>query len=1509
MTSTVIDHPGYAGLDFVARSYARTNGTSGSLIAPTGWSENAVRIFADKYLRRAGVPSATEPVPEAGIPDAFRRSIPAPEATFGAETDVRQVFHRLAGAWTYHGIKGGYLNDPEAFYGEVLSALAHQKGAPNSPQWFNTGLNWAYGITGEAEGYFYVDETGTVVPSVDRYSRLSPMACFIVSVDDTLVEAGGIFDYVMTEARIFKRGSGSGANLSFLRGKGERLSDGGTSSGAMSFIGVANAGAGAIKSGGTTRRAAKMTVFDDDHPELLDFIDWKPREEHKAAALVAGSIAIEKHVNAILAAASADDLPSDGRLDPNRNTRLGEAVRAAAGMGIPSGTISQALDLAAQGFTHADLDIYDTNWTGEAFATVGGQNTNISIGLSNAFMRAREAGGSWTLRGRTDQSVNREVNAHDDIWMRLCRAAWTCADPGVLYSTTINAWHTHPAEGRINASNPCVTGDTLVSTTEGAKMIRDLVGKAAFLYGSDNQAHFVSKIFPTGRKPVYRLKTRSGYSVNVTAEHRILTKNRGDVEAKDLNQDDVLVLGKVAAGSSSLDDRIAKTIGLALGDGCVFPTAFENRQLVLTMSHDERAILEPLAAYFSAVKEEDSNANRVRPVSVSERVSTVALSLAYRPIVTEVERFAILDKGSEQKAFRQDVFSLDQESLRHILRGLFTADGTVGFTPNKNAYICLDSCSLTLIEQVQRLLLAFGIKSKIYLDRKPGRTSALLPDGKGAQKNYPVKPLHSLRISRSSRIVFEKKIGFDPSSPKADALSRLNSTVTSYSDRMTDAFMSLTYIGEEDVYDLTEPDTSHFVANGLVIHNCGEYLAADNTACNLAAINLLKFLRDDGTFDLEQYGKHVAMWTTILEISVFAAQLPTATIARKTFEIRNLGLNMCNVGALLMHLGMPYDSDEARAFVAAITSYETALAYRTSAELADRVGPCVAYARNADAMKRVLRNHARAAGLTNLGPFEHLDYEPFMPPRTLYSSPIAEAACAVWADVIERPHFRNLQVSLNAPTGTISFVLDADTTGIEPDYALLKSKQLAGGGNLQIINESVSPALRRMGYSNEQIADITRYIRGTRTFADGGPLSRELLERALSPATIARSEAELGGAYDLNKVIGDALSESERDLFTSSEKTSVLEWIGLSSNMIRKATDQILGSGTIEGAPHLKTEHLPVFDCAVPSGRGERSITAAGHLKMVAAIQPLISGASSKTINLPHTATIADISDTYLAAWKLGIKGITVYRDFSKLSQPLTSFVFDGDMPTTAEAAAAPLTVAERIVYRYIAKQRKLPTRRNGQTIKLQIGTQKFYLRTGEYENGDIGELFVDGSKEGSAFRALLNNFAIAVSMGLQHGVPLEEYVAAFCFTTFEPNGIVIGHDRIKMCRSLLDLIFRELAITYLGRHDLAHVPLSESTDHQPQMPEFVSEAIGDGTYGARSSRNGHANASTNGHAHKPAGETHRNGSANGSASTLTIRTVEHTGNACSNCGDFALVRTGVCETCSSCGTSQSGCS
>ncbi len=1050
---------------------------------PTSWSQVASDIIAQKYFRKAGVAARLKRVEENTIPSWLWRSVPDEEALaelpederYGPETDSRQVFSRLAGTWTYWGWKGGYFDSEEdalAYYDELCFMLATQKVAPNSPQWFNTGLHWAYGIDGPSQGHYYVDfQTGKLTKSASAYEHPQPHACFIQSVEDDLVGESGIMDLWVREARLFKYGSGTGSNFSYIRGENEALSGGGKSSGLMSFLKIGDRAAGAIKSGGTTRRAAKMVVVDIDHPDIEDYIDWKVREEQKVAALVTGSKTVRTHMTEVMKACVNCKADGDDCFQIDKNPALKRAVKMARRAQVPDNYIQRVIQFARQGYTSIEFDTYDTDWDSEAYRTVSGQNSNNSVRVTDEFLNAVAKDDNWELIGRITGKPVKEVKAKD-LWDKVGYSAWACADPGVQYHTTVNDWHTCPLSGEIRGSNPC-----------------------------------------------------------------------------------------------------------------------------------------------------------------------------------------------------------------------------------------------------------------------------------------------------------------------------------------------------------------------------SEYMFLDDTACNLASLNLLQFRGEDGVFDVEAFEHCTRLWTMVLEISVTMAQFPSKQIAQLSYEYRTLGLGFANIGGLLMTSGIPYDSEEGRAICGAISAIMTGVAYETSALMAKELGAFPGHAKNAQPMLRVMRNHRRAAYGETEG-YQSLRTTPVpLDHGNCADKALIEHAKAAWDRAVElgeQHGYRNAQATVIAPTGTIGLVMDCDTTGIEPDFALVKFKKLAGGGYFKIINRAVPEALRVMGYEADAIEDIIKYAVGHGSL-DGAPgISHEALKaKGLNDEQLKVIEDNLGTAFDIKFVFNKFnLGESfckETLGFTDEQLNDysfdMLAGMGFSKADIEAANVHVCGAMTLEGAPGLKEEHLPVFDCANPCGKiGKRYLSVESHIHMMAAAQPFISGAISKTINMPNDATVEDCKAAYELSWKLALKANALYRDGSKLSQPLNAaLIADEDdeddldavdelieAPAAARATIAAERITEKVVERIVEvnsrEREKMPHRRKGYTQKAVVGGHKVYLRTGEYDDGRLGEIFIDMHKEGAAFRAMMNNFAIGVSLGLQYGVPLEEYVEAFTFTRFEPAGIVQGNDAIKNATSILDYVFRELAVSYAGRNDLAHV-------------------------------------------------------------------------------------------------------
>ncbi|MBI1977356.1 MAG: vitamin B12-dependent ribonucleotide reductase [Candidatus Omnitrophica bacterium] len=925
---------------------------------PSSWSQLATDIVVSKYFRKAGVPKT------------------------GSETSVRQVVRRVAHTIRRAGEEfGGYFTTPEDaenFEAELTHLLVNQKVAFNSPVWFNCGLYHEYGISGSGGNWFWNPKTGVCEQTKDSYSQPQCSACFIQSVEDDLMS---IFELIKSEARLFKYGSGTGTNFSKLRGKQEKLSGGGTSSGLMSFLEVLDRGAGATKSGGTTRRAAKMVVLDMDHPEIVDFIEWKLREERKVRALIAA--------------------------------------------GFPA------------------------DFNGEAYRTVSGQNSNNSVRISDEFMNAYLNGGEWHTRFRTT-GENSETFQAKDLMDRICQAAWACADPGVQFDTTINDWHTCANTDRIYASNPC-----------------------------------------------------------------------------------------------------------------------------------------------------------------------------------------------------------------------------------------------------------------------------------------------------------------------------------------------------------------------------SEYMFLNNTACNLASVNLMKFLNPDGSFDVEGFRHACRIFIMAQEIIVDFGSYPTQMIAKNSHDYRTLGLGYANLGTVLMVNGIPYDSEEAIAIGGAITAIMTGHAYRVSAEMARSKSPFPGYMKNREPMLRVIGKHRDAAYKIN---------------KEKCPSYLLKAAQEDWDEALafgKRYGYRNAQTTVIAPTGTIGLLMDCDTTGVEPDFALVKFKKLAGGGYFKIVNQSVPLALRRLGYSDGEIKDIIEYVLGTASLKHAPWVNENALKaKGFTDEDVAQIESKLAGVFELSHAFSAwVLGEDtlKRLGFKPEEykasNFNLLTAFGFSPAEIEEANRVVCGSMTVEGAPHLKSEHLPVFDCANKCGKyGERFIRPMAHVRMMVAVQPFISGAISKTVNLPNEATVEEIRDIYIEGWKMGLKAIALYRDGCKASQPLNTSSSDSSKGESKAKTGEKSQESQQPLLR----RRRLPKKRHGFTQEGSVGGHKIYLRTGEYEEGELGEIFIDMHKEGAAFRSVMNCFAIAVSLGLQYGVPLKEFVDVFTFTRFEPQGAV-DHPNIKFATSVVDYLFRVLGMEYLGMTDFVHKkPIdSEPIPAQSRTPKM----------------------------------------------------------------------------------------
>jgi ribonucleoside-diphosphate reductase alpha chain len=1278
--------------------------------------------------------------------------------------------------------------------------------------------------------------------------------CFIQSVNDDLVNPGGIMDLWTREARLFKYGSGTGSNFSRLRGENEPLSGGGKSSGLMSFLKIGDRAAGAIKSGGTTRRAAKMVCLDLDHPDVEMFVNWKVREELKVAAMAAGMKSL-----------------SEEQQDVAR--RLGMRL--------------------------------DYDFNGEAYYTVSGQNSNNSVRIPNRFFKAIEEDGDWHLTQRTNGKISKTVKARQ-LWDQIAYAAWRCADPGVQYDDTINQWHTCPKSGRINASNPCVTGDTRVLTPGGIwRRIDQMIHLPSRVVTNlrDQQIHVTEGAFPTGTKDIYELRTAGGYSIKVTADHKVMTRTRGWVEAQHLTSADEIKLVSRPAAVQEIgepqDPRFFQMLGLFVSGANNDPSA-----LHLDACLGEEALVEEFGKYVCtkwADRSYDDDYVNELMVDTSDRNTdengnTITATLTNRRLLSRLKAFVRNDNG--QRRLSDEAFTAGLAAQKHLLRALFTADAVIN-----DGDVELFSDSEGMLQDVQLLLLGFGVKSIRFEiaqsfdggavghggapDRRvspthPGsrETGGALSGAPGAPRGDAAHRRHGLRIDPGGLRFFCRHVGL-LRGKKLEQLARgvPESAVSSLKPEIAnfDRVASFTHIGRQQVFDLTEPTTSSFVANGITVHNCSEYMFLDDTACNLASLNVLTFFdAEHRTFDVEGYKHAIRLWTIVLEISVLMASFPSEQIARLSYRFRTLGLGYANLGAMLMQAGVPYDSDKARAVCAALTAILTGESYATSAEMARELGAFPGFDENASDMLRIMRNHRRAAydvtanaqSGRSLGQYEMLDIRPvgvdesqFDVADPLASKHLLNAARECWDRALflgERHGYRNAQTTVIAPTGTIGLLMDCDTTGVEPDFALVKFKKLAGGGYFKIANQSLRPALVNLGYSPEQINDILKYVMGTLSLHDAPHINWASLRLAgcFTDDELHHVEQTLPGMFELNfafsawSVGADFFKRLEiNESEWQHPRFNLLKKLGFTKKQIDEANDHICGRGTVEGAPHLKPEHYAVFDCANKCGKtGTRFIAVDGHIRMMAAAQPFISGAISKTINLPNEATLDDIKRSYELSWKLGLKANALYRDGSKLSQPLNiksdeeldrseeddqddlraareevatdvakaasafhSALGNRQSPITSDnldPAPAHTSIIEKIVERIVERplRRRLPDTRNAITHKFDVAGHEGYITVGLYEDGSPGEVFITMAKEGSTIGGLMDTIATLVSVALQYGVPVESLVRKFEHVRFEPAGMTRNAD-IPMAKSLVDYIFRWLAMEFVPGYRAANAP------------------------------------------------------------------------------------------------------
>lgn len=1312
---------------------------------PLDWSDTAVRIVASKYFRY-------------GMDDPRR------------ETSLRQVIDRVVDTIRFHGSKGGYFADDdeaETFAQELRNILVTQKAAFNSPVWFNCGVDVA-SRESDPDRILDVDDppVGTGEPHVNQAS-----ACFILSVNDTMPS---IQRWIASESEIFRGGSGAGVNLSRLRGDGEPLSNGGQASGPVSFMRWADSGAGSIKSGGGTRRAAKMVILDGDHPDVLEFVRCKAHEEAKAYA-------------------------------------LGE-------MG------------------------YDLGLNGDAWRSIQFQNANNSVRLTDEFFQRAERDDAWQVRAVKGREPVGEMPARA-LLTEIAEAAWSCGDPGVQYEDTIQRWHTSPNAGRISGSNPCFPADARVHTTKGLMPIGQVVsrtdaGERIDVYthratagangsqgtpGDGVVATTPAAVFRNGVSPIVRLRFADGGELRCTPNHRIWTANRGYVRADELTASDRVARNDHATPATDASwelpvrveaeavafarggtktrttlptrwsPELGELVGHLVGDGCLTGVradwVYGGDDVADGMDVRHRDMLTAIAG--GASRQEMEN-------------GTVQLRVGSAAVRDMLRGLGVGAGGAHDERVPDAVLQAPPEVQAAFLAGLFGADGCVARVEaggKATRYVGLGSSSEALLRDVLCMLNAFGVRGRIYRTREAGVPSFAYTHADGTHVEYATREMFDLRVTGSDMERFAEAVGF--SAPrKAAALDALLAEVGRYRTKDTTRLAAREDDGQEEVYNLAEPLHHSYIVDGVLVANCSEYMHVDDSACNLASINLMKFLDDDGTFRVEDFRHTVRVVLTAQEIVVTPASYPTKRIGDNARAFRQLGLGYTSLGSLLMCQGVAYDSDEGRAWAGSITALMQGEAYAQSARMAARVGAYDGYAADKEAQDRVVRMHRDAA--------LHLPTETSRPSygelRAAAANSLDDAVALGQSDSrLGAPGYRNAQVSVIAPTGTISFMMDAQTTGIEPAIGLVSYKTLVGGGYMKLVNTDVERALTSLGYD------------------DAGR----------------------------NAILG-----------------------------------HIDANGGIEGAPGLNEEHLSVFDCAFGVDGG-RTIAPEGHVRMMAAVQPFISGAISKTVNLPNSATVDHVADIYALGWRLGLKAIAIYRDGSKRVQPLSTSERKEQVIAEAVAAATPI-------------RRRLPDDRAALTHKFSVGGQEGYITVGLYDDGAPGEIFVKMSKQGSTVSGLMDSVAIAWSMALQHGVPVESLIAKYLDHRFEPSGFT-GNPRIPMARSVVDYLARWMASKFLSEEDqrLAGVlPMAgEAPAVEAPEPEAPENQLAFGQVAGGAVETPAADDTP-----APPIAAADGGRASGSRLVLSS-----TGQTCSSCGSADMVRSGSCLTCRTCGAT-SGC-
>lgn len=1885
----------YGGVAFGLRTVGGKD-----IIVPEGWDQTAAAVLASKYFRRAGVPLDTQPrsASEDDLPLWLRARIPASNTRFAGETDARQVFHRLAGCWTYWGWRLGYFateQDARVYMAEMKAILAKQVWAPNSPQFFNTGIHWAYGITGEDVGQWADGETwledkvgktvlsGKASPAGPAYYRPAPSACFILGVEDSLLDAGGIYDALTAEARIFKFGGGAGANFSKLRGAGEPLAGGGKSSGMMSFLDVFDAGGGTIKSGGISRRAAKIVVCDIDHPDVEQFISWKAHEEYRAACTAAGDALIRRTV-------AGDEAARDAEL-------------------IPAGT-RKRLRLAGRFGTapHWPETPYTTDFDDphSVYARAGGQNSNNSVRLPDAFIRAVKHDYLWTLIRRTDGAVAKVLPARA-LWDRVVSACWTSGDPGVHFPTVMNEWHTCPEDGEIRASNPCCTvGGTLVDTSEGRIRIDELVRMSEageelpFAYCRDVEAgrptvRRIVRGWKSGEvRKLIRVTTDKGVVVECTPDHRWLTFAGGWVMAKHLRvgtslrkiarhrnperRNAVMIADRTAGTSSGAEYQhrwLWREVHGRIADGCDIhhrdedPTNDRLSNLDERDQHSHRSehtagtnnpnavdvTVEALAAVWSQVRTKTpsgwnghirrnglvgkipqaqsptiggkvrgkpwaefaaemdavlaaANDRVVRieeveyadPVPVYDievegthnfGVSSSADPGTHSLVIHNSEYVFLDDTACNLGSVRLTAFSgwdggptFDADGYAHACRlATVTLDITVGMAAYPTEKICQGSINYRTLGlgycDLGSLLMRWGMG----YDSDAGRATAaaltclmhltairtsqemaaeLAPFPRYAANAEHVKRVmtnHLIFACRVAGLKTKDYVGIVPP-PDVDPthvpeclylpLGHVAVTVSETVGRplrnaqltllaptgclvagslvVTDR--GLVRIGDlgDEAGDKWQPldclvatDEGPQAATKFFVNGVADVLKVTTShgyTITGTPTHRVRVVDPDGRWQWVQFGEvkagdRIPLLTGGMVGDPVAVPLPAAPPEYRTNAGRGVRCPDAMSPQLAMLVGLFHAEGSAHwkglrwsltaadkdliewcadacrelfgivptqedhgGYIAVCLNSTQVVRWWSAAGFAKvpRAGggkghkpvvpdavlatndpdvyaaylrgvfsgdgstssglPCLTNA-NAEYIDDLRTLLLLLGVVTTTGQFtggksgrpvfslraanrrygrafaERIGFVAARKQAKLVTDDCGERGDRVfgieevfdakipvghplradltrlrrtgggiprnrWAEfgghadggrdaeayyydtvasVIEVPAAPTFDLSVPANVtyvangfvshNTIGLLLGCDTTGVEPDFSLVKTKQLVGGGYMQLVNQAVVPALRAMGLTPAAVDHVGRHVYGTRQVpAAAVALLHSHCGSAAEAAVVAAANAGLRAHGDLERAVreADAMGELAWDrLFPATPFTpgwrSVPGFRPLASLLALNAIDvaaavaladdwqaEAGGRGTVDDCALLTDEQKAVFDCATAARPGGRCLTPAAHIDMMAAVQPALSGAISKTVNLPADASPEDVRAALWRGWEKRTKCVAVYVDGQKLSQPLTSgdgtggtagvlapdrgaeaddaepLAFDATDLDDADyadgerpEAAAPPPPARRL----------LPTRRTGVTQKFRLGGQKFYLRTGEYPDGTLGEIFLDMAMEGSAFRALGNAMAIAVSLGLQHGVPLEEYVEAFVGMRFEPAGVLQGHDRVKMATSFLDAIFKDLAIHYLGRDELAHV--QPEPDARPPAPRLfgLNQLTVDVDAGVNPK--GPPKAAPQTVAEPAATEWEVWDGSPASDPVPVAGPTGHargsTGNLCPRCQNFTLRRTGTCQTCETC--------